>query len=69
MASDTRDGPPGGRGEARLVSQGSWRVSAERSRIGFKVRKMGLYFVKGAFRRVEGHVEFDAAGVPTAARS
>ncbi len=64
MACGTRDEPPSGGGEARLISQGSWRVSAERSRVGFKVRKMGLYFVKGRFKRVNGSVEVGADGVP-----
>jgi polyisoprenoid-binding protein YceI len=39
-------------------------VRAEESHVGFRVRKLGLYFVKGRFRRVQGHVEFDSAGVP-----
>lgn len=63
MGSDTGDEPPDG-GAARPVSQGSWRVSAERSRVGFKVRKMGLYFVKGRFKRLNGSVEVGADGVP-----
>ncbi|MBA2567471.1 MAG: YceI family protein [Thermoleophilaceae bacterium] len=46
------------------VPQGVWRISAERSRIGFKVRKMGLYFVKGTFKRVNGTVEVGAEGAP-----
>ena len=47
---------------------GSWRMSAERSRIGFKVRKMGLYFVKGAFKRVNGSIEVAADGAPVGGR-
>jgi len=32
-------------------------VLAERSRVGFRVKKMGLYYVKGRFGGVEGEVE------------
>jgi polyisoprenoid-binding protein YceI len=47
-----------------VVPQGRWRVVAERSRIGFQVRKMGLYLVKGRFKRVNGSVDVGADGVP-----
>jgi polyisoprenoid-binding protein YceI len=40
------------------------RIDPARSRIGFRVRKMGLYFVKGRFRRAEGWVEVDEGGLP-----
>ncbi|MGH2948020.1 MAG: YceI family protein [Solirubrobacteraceae bacterium] len=43
-------------------------MSAERSRIGFKVRKMGLYFVKGRFKRVNGSVEVGADGATVGGR-
>jgi polyisoprenoid-binding protein YceI len=46
------------------VSQGTWRVAAEHSRIDFKVRKMGLYFVKGRFKRLSGSVEVGPDGMP-----
>ena len=36
---------------------GRWRVISERSRVGFRVKKMGLYHVKGRFRTVAGTVE------------
>jgi polyisoprenoid-binding protein YceI len=49
-----------------VVPQGRWRVAPERSRIGFKVRKMGLYFVKGRFKRVNGSVDVGVDGVPVA---
>ena len=51
--------------EAGAVSQGIWRVAAEQSRIDFKVRKMGLYFVKGRFKRLSGSVEVGPDGMPT----
>jgi hypothetical protein len=51
--------------EAGAVSQGIWRVAAEQSRIDFKVRKMGLYFVKGSFKRLSGSVEVGPDGMPT----
>jgi polyisoprenoid-binding protein YceI len=36
---------------------GRWRVLPEDSRIGFRVKKMGLYYVKGSFSSMEGTVE------------
>jgi polyisoprenoid-binding protein YceI len=47
------------------VPPGSWRVAPELSRIAFRVRKMGLYFVKGRFKRLSGYVEVGRDGVPT----
>lgn len=41
---------------------GRWQVISERSRVGFRVKKMGLYRVKGRFRVVGGTVELGAAG-------
>jgi polyisoprenoid-binding protein YceI len=38
----------------------------EHSRIGFRVRKMGLYFVKGTFKAVNGSVEIGPDGLPIA---
>lgn len=67
-SSGTRGEPSAGGGEVQVLSQGSWRVSAERSRIGFKVRKMGLYFVKGRFRRLNGSVEVGTDGAPVRGR-
>lgn len=64
MRSRARDEHPAGQRPTRVVPQGRWRVAAQRSRIGFKVRKMGLYFVKGRFKRVNGSVEVGADGMP-----
>jgi polyisoprenoid-binding protein YceI len=44
-------------GRTGLVPKGSWRVVPEHSRVGFKVEKVGLYFVKGRFSAVEGSIE------------
>jgi polyisoprenoid-binding protein YceI len=62
--------PSGVDGESRAremaaVPPGTWRVAPELSRIEFKVRKMGLYFVKGRFKRLSGSVEVGPDGVPT----
>lgn len=40
----------------QVLGAGRWRVLADRSRIGFRVKKMGVYYVKGRFRRVEGEL-------------
>jgi polyisoprenoid-binding protein YceI len=50
--------------EMATVQPGTWRVAPELSRIEFRVRKMGLYFVKGRFKRVSGAVEVGPDGVP-----
>lgn len=57
--------PTGGAPEA-TDGRWTWRVAAERSRIGFRVRKMGLYHVKGRFREAEGRVELGPDGIPVA---
>jgi polyisoprenoid-binding protein YceI len=49
---------------APIVPLGSWRVLANPSRVRFRVKKMGLYFVKGRFRGVTGVVDFSPDGVP-----
>ena len=53
-----------GRAQGEMAGQvlptGRWRVLPDQSRIGFRVKKMGLYYVKGRFGRVEGRL--DAAG-------
>ncbi|MGH2847514.1 MAG: YceI family protein [Thermoleophilaceae bacterium] len=57
----------------RVLPAGRWRVLPDRSRIGFRVRKMGLYYVKGRFSRVtgtldpagRGEVVIDAASIST----
>jgi polyisoprenoid-binding protein YceI len=43
----------------RVLPAGRWRVLSDRSRIGFRVKKMGLYYVKGRFSRVEGTLDPD----------
>ena len=43
--------------DGRPTAAGSSRVVAERSRVGFRVKKMGLYYVKGRFGGVEGRIE------------
>ncbi len=44
------------------TAHGRWRVDPERAHVGFRVKKMGLYRVKGRFRDVKGAVEFNSAG-------
>jgi polyisoprenoid-binding protein YceI len=51
-------------GEAGERRGGRLDIDAARSRVGFRVRKMGLYFVKGRFRSIEGSVETDDDGAP-----
>jgi polyisoprenoid-binding protein YceI len=46
----------------RVLPAGRWRVVPERSRIGFRVKKMGIYYVKGRFSRVEGTLDQDGRG-------
>lgn len=43
--------------QTTTVPRGTWRVASEGSHVGFKSRKLGLYYVKGKFRRVEGRIE------------
>lgn len=40
------------------IPRGAWRVLPELSQLGFRVKKMALYHVKGRFKRVEGRIEF-----------
>jgi polyisoprenoid-binding protein YceI len=47
---------------AQVLGAGRWRVLADRSRIGFRVKKMGVYYVKGRFRRVDGELGPDGHG-------
>lgn len=54
--------PTGGKRQetaGRVLPAGRWRVLPDRSRIGFRVKKMGLYYVKGRFSRVEGTLDSD----------
>ena len=50
-----------GRKEAagRALPAGRLRVLADQSRIGFRIKKMGLYYVKGSFGGVHGTVDRD----------
>jgi polyisoprenoid-binding protein YceI len=48
------------------IPKGRWNVVPERSRVGFRVKKIGLYFVKGKFSGVEGWIE--APDDPAASR-
>jgi polyisoprenoid-binding protein YceI len=53
---------------ASLGPAGAWRLDPERSVIGFGVRKMGLYTVKGRFRRAAGELRLGDEGVPLMAQ-
>lgn len=41
-----------------LLEQGVWKVVPDRSAVRFRVKKMGIYHVKGRFRRFDGSVDF-----------
>jgi polyisoprenoid-binding protein YceI len=43
----------------RALPAGRLRVLADQSRIGFRIKKMGLYYVKGSFSGVHGTVDPD----------
>ena len=45
-------------GHTELVPKGSWRVVSERSHVGFKVKKFGLYFVKGGSAKSRARSRF-----------
>ena len=53
-----------GRTARESIATGSWRIAEDRSRVGFRVRKMGLYYVKGRFRSIQGRVEFGPEDLP-----
>ena len=59
MASDQETREARARPEAANgpIPSGPLRVVSGRSRVGFRIRKMGLYYVKGRFRGVEGEIE------------
>jgi polyisoprenoid-binding protein YceI len=40
------------------LEHGTWKVLPEGSIVGFRVKKMGMYHVKGRFREFDGHIEF-----------
>jgi polyisoprenoid-binding protein YceI len=60
----TPTGDPHGVNEAEGAAAPTerWQVDPDRSRVEFRVRKMGLYDVKGRFRRFDGHVDLGPAG-------
>ena len=39
------------------IPEGKWNVAPDGSKVGFRVKKVGLYFVKGKFSAVEGWIE------------
>jgi polyisoprenoid-binding protein YceI len=41
-----------------LLEHGTWKVRADASTVGFRVKKMGLYHVKGRFTSFDGSIEF-----------
>jgi polyisoprenoid-binding protein YceI len=45
--------------EGAAIPRGMWTIVPDQSRVAFKVRKMGLYYVKGRFRDLAGRVDFD----------
>jgi polyisoprenoid-binding protein YceI len=53
----TRDSRTNHDGAHGLPLRGHWRVLSDPSRVGFRVKKMGLYRVKGHFRGIDGTVE------------
>lgn len=64
MTASTGDLHPvnGGQPEGAAAPVERWQVDPERSRVAFRVRKMGLYNVKGRFRRFTGHVDVGPGG-------
>lgn len=53
---------PQGSVDAGLFPAGRWIIDSDRSTVGFRVKKMGMYHVKGRFRRIEGSIEMREAG-------
>lgn len=53
---------PQGSVDASLAPAGRWTIDSDRSTVGFRVKKMGMYHVKGRFRRIQGVVEMREAG-------
>jgi polyisoprenoid-binding protein YceI len=51
-----------------LGGAGRWELDPERSAIGFRVRKMGLYKVKGRFRTATGELRIGDEGAPLSAQ-
>ena len=45
----------------RALPAGRMRILADQSRIGFRIKKMGLYYVKGSFSGVHGTVDPDGS--------
>jgi len=44
--------------EPAFIGHGTWKLLRAGSTVGFRVKKMGLYQVKGRFRTFDGHIEF-----------
>ncbi len=44
--------------EPAFIGHGTWKLLRAGSTVGFRVKKMGLYHVKGRFRTFDGHIEF-----------
>jgi hypothetical protein len=64
MATDQETRGQRARPEATTgpIPSGPLRVVPGRSRVGFRVRRMGLYNVNGRFRGVEGEIEAASCG-------
>jgi polyisoprenoid-binding protein YceI len=62
MGASQATGPTRAETTAHVLGTGRWRVLADRSRIGFRVKKMGVYYVKGRFRGVDGELGPDGHG-------
>src|ERR687897_1434428 len=62
MGASQATGPTRAETTAHVLGTGRWRVLADRSRIGFRVKKMGVYYVKGRFRGVDGKLGPDGRG-------
>lgn len=62
MTTPTGDTQSVSEAEGATAPTERWQVDSDRSRVGFRVRKMGLYDVKGRFRRFDGHMELGASG-------
>ena len=66
MTTETRSETRTNNGKPGAIPSGRWRIVPQESHVGFRVRKMGLYHVKGRFREIDGTVEFAPAGASAA---
>jgi polyisoprenoid-binding protein YceI len=64
MEARTAAGQPAAQPEddQRLLPAGRWDVVADESVVGFRVKKLGLYYVKGRFTDVRGRIDAADAG-------